>query len=36
LAAGTIFGALINWLGQLAMGLYGFWTWVNPNLRKRW
>ncbi|MEM7734767.1 MAG: glycosyltransferase family 2 protein [Deinococcota bacterium] len=32
----TFVGACINWYGQLAAGLYAFWTWVNPNLRKRW
>lgn len=36
LSVATLQGAFINWSGQLAAGVYAFWTWVNPNLRKRW
>lgn len=36
LSVATVKGAFINWAGQLAAGVYAFWTWVNPNLRKRW
>jgi len=36
LSLATLKGAFINWSGQLAAGVYAFWTWVNPNLRKRW
>lgn len=36
LSLATLTGAFINWSGQLAAGGYAFWTWVNPNLRKRW
>jgi cellulose synthase/poly-beta-1,6-N-acetylglucosamine synthase-like glycosyltransferase len=36
LSLATLKGAFVNWSGQLAAGVYAFWTWVNPDLRKRW
>lgn len=32
----TVRGALVNWIGQLAAGLYALYTWVVPGLRKQW
>lgn len=33
---GALRGAFVNWTGQLLAGLYAFFTWIVPPLRKQW